>query len=148
MWNMKEYDINDNIINEIYQGKGKIKEYYKNGNLKFVGEYLNGNKNGIGKEYYNDGLLKFEGEYINGKKNGKGKEHNKNENLKFDGEYYNNYRIKGKEYIMGKLVYDGEYLCNKKFNGKGYDDKLNILYELNSGSGKIIECHDNCNLKL
>ena len=45
--------------------------------------------------------------------NGKRKEHNKNENLKFDGEYYNNYKIKGKEYIMGKLVYEGEYLSDK-----------------------------------
>ena len=31
---------------------GKGKEYYLDGNLKFQGEYLNGNKNGIGKEYH------------------------------------------------------------------------------------------------
>ena len=39
------------------------KEYYSNGELEFIGEYVNDKKNGKGKEYYNwnDGL-KFEGE--------------------------------------------------------------------------------------
>ena len=62
--------------------KGKRKEYYGNGNLKFEGEYLNGKKNGKGKEYYGDGNLKFEGEYLNGKRwDGKG--YNKNGDIGF-----------------------------------------------------------------
>ena len=32
----------------------------------FVGEYLNGERNGKGKEYYNNGKLLFKGEYLNG----------------------------------------------------------------------------------
>ena len=36
--------------------------------LKFEGEYLNGEKNGLGKEYYENGNLRFEGEYLNGMK--------------------------------------------------------------------------------
>ena len=44
----------------------------------FEGEYLNGQRKGIGKEYYSlNGKLEFEGEYLNGKRNGNGKEYNK-----------------------------------------------------------------------
>ena len=49
----------------------------------FEVEYLNGEINGTGKEYYKDGTLKFEGQYLNGKKwNGKG--YNKDGKLEFE----------------------------------------------------------------
>jgi len=38
-------------------GKGKGKEYYDNGELKFEGQYLNGRKHGKGKEYNKNGEL-------------------------------------------------------------------------------------------
>ena len=66
-WNGKGYDENDNIIYELINGNGKVKEYNDYGNLVFEGEYLNGKRNGKGKEYFY-GKLIFEGEYINGKK--------------------------------------------------------------------------------
>ena len=69
-----------------------VKEYNKNDELIFVGEYLNGVRNGKGKEYYNDGQLKYDGEYLNGKRNGKGKEYNKYGELIFEGEYLNGKR--------------------------------------------------------
>ena len=34
---------------------GEEKEYYENGKLKFVGNYLNGKRHGKGKEYYENG---------------------------------------------------------------------------------------------
>ena len=75
-WNGKGYEENENISFEIKDGKGFVKEYgpilFE---LKFEGEYVNGERNGKGKEYYND-YLDFEGEYLNGKRNGKGKEYN------------------------------------------------------------------------
>ena len=66
-WNGKKYNINNEIIYEIKNGKGLIKEY-DHGKLIFEGEYLNGEKNGKGREYYNNGKLYFEGEYLKGKK--------------------------------------------------------------------------------
>ena len=66
-WNGKGYDKNRNIIYEIKNGNGKVKEYYYNGNLEFEGEYINGRRNGKGKEYYFDGKLRYEGDYFNGK---------------------------------------------------------------------------------
>jgi len=50
-----------------------VKKYYYT-DLKFEGQYLNGEKSGKWKEYYYDDKVKFEGEYLKGKKwNGKGR---------------------------------------------------------------------------
>ena len=48
-------------------------------------------------------------------------------------------KIKGKEYIKGKLEYEGEYLCGKKWNGKVYNKKGDIAYIINNGFNKIKE---------
>ena len=52
------------IVFEIKNGYGGGKEYNYNGELKFEGEYLNGERNGKGTEYYNNGKIRFEGEYL------------------------------------------------------------------------------------
>ena len=123
-WSGKGYDENGNIIYELINGNGRVKEYDKKNKLIFEGEYLNGKKNGKGKEY-DENKLKFEGEYLGGKRNGKGKEYDENK-LIYEGEYLNGKRNgKGKEYsnININLLYEGEFL-NGKRNGKGkeYDD--------------------------
>ena len=66
-WNGKGYDESGNIIYELINGNGKVKEY-NNKKLRFEGEFLNGKRNGKGKEYYYNGKLLFEGEYLNGKR--------------------------------------------------------------------------------
>ena len=60
----------------VYESKTKGSEYDKDEKLIFVGEYLNGEKNGFGKEYNKDGKLIFEGEYLKDKKCGKGIKYN------------------------------------------------------------------------
>ena len=95
-----------------YDTKGKVKEYFYDGKLKFEGEYSNGKRNGKGKEYDDEyGYLQFEGEYLNGKRNGKGKEYYYNGNIKFEGEYsFGEKHGKGKEYYdNGKIKFEGEY---------------------------------------
>jgi len=68
-WNGKGYNINGELIFEINNGNGNVKEYNEfNDKLEFEGEYFNGERNGKGKGYYYDGNLKNEGEYLNGKK--------------------------------------------------------------------------------
>ena len=49
-WNGKGYDENGNIIYEIINGNGTIKEFNCYDNLIFEGEYLNGKRNGKGKK--------------------------------------------------------------------------------------------------
>jgi len=56
-----------------------VKEYNKNGEIIFEGEYLDGKRwNGNGKEYKN-GMVIYEVKYLNGKVN-KHKNHN-NDNI-------------------------------------------------------------------
>ena len=127
-WNFKEYDKNNNIINVLKEGKGYIKNY-KEFNILFECEYINGLANGYGKEYYNDGTLKFEGEYLNGYKTGTGKIYSRNGNLTFQGEFLYDQEIKGKRYINGKLEYEGEFLYNNKYNEK--DMMKKVIYYMN-----------------
>ena len=122
-WSGKGYDINGNIIYELINGKGEVKEYensnYSNENIIFEGEYLNGLKHGYGKEYNKKGYLIFEGKFLNGERNGKGKEYNKlEEGLVFEGEYLNGKRWngKGKEFDkkLGYISFEGEYINGVK----------------------------------
>ena len=99
-WEGKVYDEKGNIIYELKNGNGKVKEYYDNGSLQFDGEYLNGRKNGNCKEYNQNSDLFFEGEFLDGKKNGKGKEYSLKGNLEFEGEFLNGKRDKEKNIIM------------------------------------------------
>ena len=125
-WNGIGYNMKNEIIYELKEGKGYVYEYNYFGNCIFEGEYLYGIKNGKGKEY-NNGILIFEGEYMNGKRSGRGKEYNKKEMI-FEGQYLYDSRIRGKFYHNNKLEFEGEYLFNKKWNGKGYDENGKIIY--------------------
>jgi len=86
--------------------------------------------------------LIFEGEYLRGEKHGSGKEYDKYGELIFEGEYIYNQKYKGKECCNGKLEFEGEYLFDRKFSGKFYDNKGNIIYELNQGNGIIKEYYN------
>ena len=56
-FHIKEYDKNGNVIYELKNGNGFIKEYGYNLNLIFEGNYLNGERNGKGKEYFNNKII-------------------------------------------------------------------------------------------
>ena len=138
--------------------KGKEYDGY-NHQLIYIGEYLNGKRNGEGKEYNEKGELIYEGKFINGKKFEKKLESiydNKNENsfngecyekkyyngnLLFEGNYINKKRNgKGKEYdYYGNIVFEGEYLNDKRWNGKGNFGYNNSTYEFKNGKGYIKE---------
>ena len=69
-WNGNGYDKNGNIIYTLVNGKGNVKKYDENGQLKEEGEYLYGERFGLWKTYIN-GKLHKEAEYLDGKYNGK-----------------------------------------------------------------------------
>ena len=164
-WNGKGYDIKGNIAYELKNGNGCIKEYFESGKLKCKYEYLNGEKNGKEYKYNEDGDIECEKQYLNGKlnglfkmnnlcsgveyeylndyKNGKGKIFYKDDKYLFEGEYAQGMKIRGKEYINGKLAYEGEYIYDNyediKYNGKGYDENGCLIYELIHGNGKVKE---------
>ena len=122
-WSGKGYDINGNVIYELINGNGKVKEFdfneYSDEKLIFEGEYLNGLKHGHAIEYNRKGFKIFEGEYLNGERNGKGRErHEVTEELIFEGEYLNGKRWNGKgkefEEKLGYIVFEGEYINGVK----------------------------------
>jgi len=49
---------------------------------------------------------------------------------------------KGKEYVKGILEYEGEFIYEKRWNGKGYDENLNVIYEIINGSGNNIKIYN------
>ena len=142
-WNGKGYDKNGNIIYELVNGNGTIKQYNQENILIYEGEYLNGIKNGKGKEYQY-GKLIYEGEYLNGKRNRKGKEYsNKNINLLYEGEFLNGKRNgKGKEcdpFYLGRVIFDGEFLNGERWKGimKEYHNYNKLKFEVEYIDGKI-----------
>ena len=65
-WTGKRYDKDGNIVYQLINGYGNIKEFDVDGDLIFEREYSNGKRNGKGKEYDFFGNMKYEGEYLNG----------------------------------------------------------------------------------
>ena len=138
--------------------KGKEYDGYSD-QLIYIGEYLNGKRNGEGKEFNEKGDLIFVGKYLNGNRlnNEYNNENKKLENnifnekkyekeyhngcLSFEGNYINGKRNgKGKEYdYYGNVAFEGEYLNGKKWNGKGDFGYNNSKYEFKNGKGFIKE---------
>ena len=128
----KEYNfLNDDLeyeggySNNKWNGIGK--KYYKN-KLDYVGDYLDNKRNGKGEEYNYNGNLIFIGEYLDGKKwNGKG--YNCLGNKEYEIKNGKG-RIREYNWFNGNLIYDGEYKDGER-NGKGkeYNDKGKLIFE-------------------
>ena len=163
----KEFRNNKLIFQGFYLNRkrnGRGKEYYPNGNIKFVGEFLDNNKiKGIeydydgnillklekdskGKEYYFNGRIKFEGEFKNGNKwNGIGFNLDGKKELELK-----NGEGKGKEYNYkaDEIEFEGEYLKGKRWNGKGKEYCYNKLsFEGDYIKGKKMELLKNIIMK-
>jgi len=136
---------------EIKNGKGKIKDYYANGEIKFEGQYLNGLKNGNGNEYYKPKDCETNRcDYANNNNNisYKGKFEYEGEDLNDDYDddddydYYDNYDNyddydDDDDYNNRNIKYKGEYL-NGLRNGKGklYDRSGKLIFEGEYFKGK------------
>ena len=60
-WNGKLYDTNGNIISELINGNGKVKEYDEEyGYISFEGEYLNGKRQGKEKNIIKEKFVSME----------------------------------------------------------------------------------------
>ena len=117
-WNGKGYDKNGNIIYEIINGTGTIKDYYNNVNIQ--GEFLNGKGNII--KFYNNRILQYEGGYKYGEKNGIGREYD--------------FNIYGILEIL-EIIFEGEFLNGRRYNGKGKDTFGDLTYIGEYSKGQI-----------
>ena len=57
------------------------KEYYKNGNKRYEGDFKDGKQHRTGIEYYENGQKKYEAGYKLGQYHNKGIEYDKNEKI-------------------------------------------------------------------
>ena len=109
-WNGKSYDNKGNILYELIDGNGKVREFNK---MYYEGDYFHGEKSGEGILYYIPEIIRFEGKFFNGKKNGFGIEYDNDEDVIYEGEYLNGEWWNGKE--IGEYEYDNNYLLNGKY---------------------------------
>ena len=129
--------------NNIPNGKG-IK-YYKNGNILYDGDWVNGKPEGNGKFIREDGYY-YIGQFKNGLRHGKGIIYYKDGKIMYDGDFVNNeYEGNGKYIWEDNAYYIGQYK-NGLRHGKGtmyYPDEK-IKYEGDwiedrmEGKGKFI----------
>jgi antitoxin component YwqK of YwqJK toxin-antitoxin module len=59
-----------NKLNEQGEQHGPWEGYYRNGNLSFKGNYVNGKKHGSFETYHSNGNLSCKGNYLNDKRHG------------------------------------------------------------------------------
>ena len=128
-WNGIEYNIKGEKSFDIKEGNAKGKEYDKNGNLIFEGEYYNGKKwNGI--EYDgNSGKKKFK--IIQGDSDIE----NAKDSWFFGERYYGGYKVKQEFYKNGKLKYEGNYIGDDKF--EKYDENGEIYESINIAESRL-----------
>jgi len=109
-------EINDIIKDDkIYEYS--FKNFYNEKGERFIGELINGKKNGKGIIFYNDGS-KYEGEWKNDKMEGKGIFYYSS-GIKYEGDWKNGIK-EGKGVIYGHNhnKYEGDWK-NDKIEGKG-----------------------------
>ena len=73
-------------MNDHKHGKGIL--YYKNGTIKYDGDFVNGRKEGNGKYIYEDGNY-YIGEWLNNRKNGRGILYKSDGNIIYTGVFIN-----------------------------------------------------------
>ena len=94
------------IINGKAYGKGIL--YYKNGKIRYEGDFINDKFEGNGKYYYENGEY-YIGQFKNGKAHGKGILYYKNEKIKYEGDFINGkFEGFGNYYYENGNYYKGE----------------------------------------
>ena len=122
----------------ILTDEGKHLYKIKKDKVKYIGQFLNGVKNGKGTSYKINGQIEYEGEFLNNKII-RGKKY-KNNKVIYEGDFCNQqYHGKGKEYINGHLIYEGEFEKGKR-HGNGKEFKYgNVVFEGKYENGKRVE---------
>lgn len=120
---------------------GYFKNYYKDGTLKVLSNYKDGQLHGLWTQYYPDSSIEWEVDYFEGYKQGEFKHYYATDTLELKGIF-----IKGKKegeeshyYENGQLEWAGEHKNNKP-NKKWthYDEKGSEIETLNFKNGKNI----------
>ena len=98
-------------LNINYNGKGKI--IFHDG-IYYIGQFKDNLRNGKGILYYKNGNILYEGEFVNGKREGQGKYFDEFGTY-YDGQWKNNLKNgQGKICLPnGIIIYEGNFMNNK-----------------------------------
>lgn len=126
--------VSEGIVNENGERSGNWKDYYKGGNIRANGKYVNnlragkwnfyringkteqtgsyrnGKINGLWKWYYYNGQLLREEEYFNGKEDGMSVEYSEHGLIITEGEYINGEKEGKWYYEIGDHIEEGRYI--------------------------------------
>ena len=137
------------FVNDKYEGDGKY--IYENGNY-YIGPFMNGLSHGKGILYYKNGSVKYEGNFVNDKYDGYGKYVSEDGNY-YLGQFLNSLKHgKGKVYYKnGNIAYDGNFV-NDKYEGFGkyvYESGNYYVGEFKNGlcNGKGVEYYKNGSIR-
>ena len=99
---------------EILNMKEKKGKYISEDGKYYIGQFNDDLPNGKGIEYYKNGNILYEGEYVNGKREGKGKYFDEFGTY-YDGQWKNNLKNgQGKICLPnGIIIYEGNFMNNK-----------------------------------
>ena len=114
--------------NGLKNGRGTL--YYRNNQIKYVGDFVNDKFEGQGRYNWED-CEYYIGQFINGLKNGKGTIYYEDNSIKYKGDFVNDkYEGQGKYIWKNGYYYIGPYL-NGKRKGRGtlYDRNGSVKYE-------------------
>ena len=112
--NSLEVNTTNNVNTEINENTNKSSDELTEKNGKYIGDIVNGTKQGNGKFEWNSGSV-YEGEFSNNKINGIGKM-----TIPNLGEYEGNF-VEGKRYGKGKYT----FVNGDRYDGEWKDDKMN-----------------------
>jgi antitoxin component YwqK of YwqJK toxin-antitoxin module len=118
------YDLDGNLtyigqfMNSRYSGEGQL--FYPNGNLEFKGSFQDNAYHGQGAVYDSRGNLIYEGGFLRGRFHGAGNEYYPEGPIKFKG-YFENHHYQGEGQLwdsQGRLIYTGMFDAGL-YNGPG-----------------------------
>ena len=108
----------DHHCSKVKNGYGK--QYYKNGNLQYDGNWKNHKHHGQGKYYDENGQMTYNGNWKDSKYYGHGKYYDQNGQMRYDGDWKDDNREgQGKYYEQnGHMQYEGNWKDNYPY-GQG-----------------------------
>ncbi len=106
-----------------------VKEYHKNGQLEYEGNFKDGKREGLWKYYYSTGQLEWEGNFKDGKEEGLFKIYYENGQLMMEGNYKDGKRegLSKEYYKNGQLKWEGNFKDEELISKKCWDEKGNEI---------------------
>ncbi|WP_168800780.1 toxin-antitoxin system YwqK family antitoxin [Psychroserpens sp. NJDZ02] len=139
-----------------FKNKGPYKWYFKNGQLKEINNYKDGQEHGENKKYYENGQIKFEGKHYEGERDGKFIWYKKNGDIILASEYnhesaysFGEWKYFGNGQLESVELYERDSLVEWKYYYKtGEIEKLRQYHKKGVLTGEWKDYYKNGQVRL